>query len=129
METVKSVGKSYLGQKAKPVHIKKNQIPKWEIQNSKKQLENLDRNKLLANESSVRIAYAKYELRDILGPPRPRKIGVVKSVTNLMPSYSLVLVANRLKLMPLFSGRQKTGLFQYSAAQTFGFANKKHRGH
>ena len=53
METVISVGKSYLGQKAKPVHIKKNQIPKWEIQNSKKQLENLDRNKLLANESSV----------------------------------------------------------------------------
>ena len=118
METVKSVGKSYLGQKAKPVHTKKNQIPKWEIQNSKKQLENLDRNKLLANESSVRITHAKYALRDILGPPRPRKIGLVKSVTNVIPSYSLVLVAvskilvaNRLKLMPLFSGRQKTGLF------------------
>ena len=53
LKTVISVGKSYLEQKAKPVRIKKNQIPKWEIPNSKKQLENLDRNKLLANESSV----------------------------------------------------------------------------
>ena len=81
METVISVGKSYLEQKAKPVRIKKNQTRKWEIQNSKKQLENLDRNKLLANELSVCITHAHCDYF-VDAPPRETAL---KSVIDVIP--------------------------------------------
>ena len=81
LKTVISVGKSYLEQKAKPVRIKKNQIQKREIPNSKKQLENLDRNKLLANELSVCFTHAHRDY--FLDPPLGKT--ALKSVIDVIP--------------------------------------------
>jgi len=64
--------------------------------------------RIIGTYHSCRMSHAKHALRDIL----------VKSVTNVIPCYSLVLVAvskilvaNRFKLMPLFSGCQKRDYF------------------